>query len=295
MPVEPSTVSAVTNQPRAAEPSRKARPSPIEVTTRIVPLNPVRERNVFAEALLEMSPTRPKQSGKRVAYSVLIHTLVLVALILPPLYFTDTINLKQFTQTLLVAPPPPPPPPPAPQAVVKAVAPRHVFTSAGKLIAPTAIPQKIAMLKEDPIEPDLGGAMGGVPGGVPGGQMGGVLGGIISDASRKSALAPVPVAVQNRGPVRVGGRVRPPRLIRKISPAYPPLARQTRIEGDVLIDAVIDTEGDVVQMQVVSGHALLLSAALDAVKEWKYEPTFLNDQAISVQLIVTVTFRLEHQ
>jgi protein TonB len=77
------------------------------------------------------------------------------------------------------------------------------------------------------------------------------------------------------------------------SPVYPPLAKQTKVQGIVSIDAVIDTEGNVVEMRVVSGHPLLISAALDAVKNWKYEPTYLNDQAIAVQLIVTVTFQLD--
>lgn len=289
MAVETVKNLAVTIAPKTEQ--RKSAAAAIAVTTRVVPMVPQRESKLFSDSLLELSPTRPKNNGKRVFYSILIHGLVLLALILPPLYFTDTINLKQFTQTMLVAPPPPPPPPAA-QAIVKVSAPKRVFTSAGKLIAPTAIPQKIAMLKEAPDEPDLGGIAGAVPGGVPGGQMGGVLGGIISDASRKTAMAPVPT-VQNRAPVRVGGKIRPPRLISRVSPTYPPLARQTRLTGDVVIDAVIDTDGNVVQMQLLSGHPLLVAAALDAVRQWKYEPTYLNDQAISVQLIVTVTFRLQ--
>ncbi len=296
MAVGQSTVSTVKNPPQVpARPDQvKIGGASIEITTRVVPLAPPRESKLFSDSLLELSPTRPKSSGKRVLYSVVIHTVVLLALVLPPLYFTDTINFKQFTQTMLVAPPPPPPPPPAPQALVKAAPPKHVFTNAGKLVAPTVIPQKIAMIKEEQIEPDLGGVAGGVPGGVPGGQMGGVLGGIISDASRKTAIAPVPV-VQNRAPLRVGGKIKPPRLISRINPSYPALARQTRVQGDVVLDAVIDTEGNVVQLQVVSGHALLIQSALDAVRQWKYEPTYLNDQVIAVQLIVNVTFRLDQQ
>ena len=259
-------------------PLRMARPLP-------------RGQKVFAEALLEASSTRQRFSGRRVFYSIAIHTLVLMALILPPLYFTDTINLKQFTQTFLVAPPPPPPP--APQAIAKAVVSKRVFTNAGKLLAPTVIPQKIAILKEEPIDPEIGaGAPGGIPGGVPGGQLGGVIGGIISDASRRASVAPPPL-VQKTAPLRVGGRVRAPRLITKVAPSYPPLARQTRVQGDVTVDAVIDTGGNVDEMQIISGHPLLLSAALAAVKQWKYEPTYLNDQPIPVQLIVVVTFRLE--
>lgn len=280
LPVKPRERSKALTTLTVELPLRMAQPAP-------------REQKVFAEALLEASSTRQRFSGRRVFYSIAIHTLVLMVLILPPLFFTDTINLRQFTQTLLVAPPPPPPPPPAPQAIAKAVVSKRVFTNAGKLIAPSVIPQKVAMLKEEPIDPDIGaGAAGGVPGGVPGGQLGGVIGGIISDASRKASVAPPP-SVQRTAPLRVGGHVRPPRLITKVAPSYPPLARQTRVQGDVTVDAVIDSGGNVVEMQIISGHPLLLSAALEAVKQWKYEPTYLNDQPIPVQLIVVVTFRLE--
>jgi protein TonB len=64
------------------------------------------------------------------------------------------------------------------------------------------------------------------------------------------------------------------------------------VEGDVVIEAVIDAEGNVVEAKVISGHALLLSAALDAVRQWKYEPTYLNGEPVPVRLRVSVTFEL---
>jgi periplasmic protein TonB len=90
--------------------------------------------------------------------------------------------------------------------------------------------------------------------------------------------------------LRVGGRIKAPRQIVKATPTYPILARQAKVQGVVSIDAVIDTNGNVVEMQVISGPPLLIPAALETVRQWKYEPTYLNDQAIPVQLIVTVTF-----
>ena len=108
--------------------------------------------------------------------ALLVNTTILVAPVFAGLYFTDTINLKQLETTFLISPPPPPPPPPAPAAVVtKASSVRRVFEHAGKLIAPVAVPQHIADVKEAPIpEVDLGeGIPGGVPGGVPA-SMGGV-------------------------------------------------------------------------------------------------------------------------
>lgn len=276
----------------AVPPTSVARPVRSAVAIR---LTARRQPKWFSEALLDMTSTRQPRQSLDLLLSILLHMLVLAALLLPPLYFSETIDLKGFTQTLLVAPPPPPPPPPAQAIARTASIPRRTFVTGGRLIAPTFIPQKVTILKEGPLPPDVGmGVVGGVPGGVPGGQLGGVIGGIVSDAARTNIPLPVPAVVQPRAPVRVGGRVRPPRLLSKAAPHYPPLARQTRVQGVVTIDAVIDTEGKVVEMRVVSGHPLLISAALEALKQWKYEPTYLNDQPIAVQLIVAVTFQLEH-
>lgn len=150
------------------------------------------------------------------------------------------------------------------------------------------------MLKEEPLPDDPGamGVIGGVPGGVPGGQMGGVLGGIIGGVAGQSQLPPPPKAVASKAPIRVGGRVKAPLPISTPQPQYPALARGAKIEGDVVIDAVIDTTGNVVEMRVISGHPLLIQSAMNALKKWRYEPTYLNEDPVSVQLMVTIRFRL---
>lgn len=150
------------------------------------------------------------------------------------------------------------------------------------------------MIKEAPLEPDaLSGIAGGVPGGVPGGQMGGVIGGVLGGIAGN--VKPVAPVARSKQPVRVGGRVRRPQLVKQIAPKYPPLARDAHITGEVVIDAILDERGNVTEMKVISGPPLFYSAAMDALREWKYEPTYLNDEPISVQLIVTITFRLDHQ
>lgn len=162
---------------------------------------------------------------------------------------------------------------------------------AGKLVAPAVIPQKVAMIREDALPPDVGlGVVGGVPGGVPGGQAGGVIGGIISSSPR--TFIPAPPTAAPKAPIRVGGRIREPRAVSRPEPIYPALAKQARLQGDVVIDAVIDVNGNVVEMQVVSGHPLLIPSALDALKRWRYQPTILNEEPVPVQLLVTIRFRL---
>jgi periplasmic protein TonB len=251
---------------------------------------------LFSEALLDMSTTRPGRRTFDFIASIFIHALFLGILLMIPFYFTEGIDLTQFTRTLLVAPPPPPPPPPAAPAVVKQVVPvQRVFMHAGKLMAPSAIPQKIAMIKEQELPPDLGGegVVGGVPGGVPGGQMGGVIGGIITGAD-KTFIPAVPHPMPTlKAPLRVGGRVKPPRPISTPQPVYPQLARMGRIEGEVILDTVIDADGSVVQLRVISGPPLLIPAAVEAVTKWKYEPTYLNEQPVPVSMTVIVRFNLQ--
>jgi protein TonB len=92
--------------------------------------------------------------------------------------------------------------------------------------------------------------------------------------------------------MRAGSLLKAPRQTFNVNPEYPPLARQTRIQGTMVVDALIDERGNVVQAHVVSEHPLLLDAALKAVLQWKYEPTSLNGQPISVELQVQVHFNL---
>lgn len=238
---------------------------------------------------------RPEQEGKRRALttfsSLVVHTLVVAMALVIPLMYTEVIDIRQLSETWLVAPPPaPPPPPPAPAAAMQ---PRRIKpvlqTPTGKLVAPTVIPREITRIVElTDVESEISGVIGGVPGGVPGGQLGGVIGGVIGGIP---AVVPKPMAPPPK-PVRVGGRIREPRLIKRVDPFYPLLARQARIEGVVRIDAIIDETGHVVEMKALSGHPVLVAAALQAVQQWVYEPTYLNEQPVPILLEVTVHFRL---
>ncbi len=247
---------------------------------------------LFADSLLDLSTSRPRRRAGYFILSLIGQIFAISVLLLIPLIYTDAIDLRQLNLTRLVAPPPPPaPPPPAVQPIVKSPAPQRVFMQAGRLVAPAAIPKDIAMLKEAELPPEMGvGVVGGVPGGVPGGSVGGVIGGIISGAAK--GYIPIAPPSAPKAPIRVGGRIKAPRAISTPAPVYPPLAQQTRLQGDVVIDAVIDETGSVVEMKVISGHPLLIPAAMDALRKWKYEPTYLNEAAVPVQLLVTIRFRL---
>jgi protein TonB len=192
--------------------------------------------------------------------------------------------------TFLVAPAPPPPPPPPAAAVQRIVKPIARIIQAGKMMAPTVIPKKVAMIKEEELPPDVGavGVVGGVPGGIAGGQAGGVLGGIIGGTG--SNLPPPPKPTQQR--IRVGGNVQSAKMIRQVQPIYPQIAKTAHVSGTVLLHAIISKDGSVQELQYVSGPPLLMKAAMDAVREWRYQPTLLNGEPVEVETTISVIFSL---
>lgn len=92
--------------------------------------------------------------------------------------------------------------------------------------------------------------------------------------------------------IRRGGEVQQAMLVRQIKPLYPPLAKQARIQGVVRLGAVIGKDGNIQNLSVISGHPLLVSAAVDAVKQWVYRPTQLNGDAVEVVTQIDVVFTL---
>jgi len=247
------------------------------------------QNRVFAEALLENSTTRQRRSPMDWAVSFFIHFAILLLLLFLPLYFSQGIDMKGLETTLLVAPMPPMAPAPPSITHVVHVVPK-VFTP-GKLTAPTFIPKAVPTATGDAAPPEEAFAAGAsaVPGGVPGGQIGGVIGGMPSVAAPVAAAPPVEGP---KRPVRIGGDVKPPRLIYGPAAIYPILASQSHVHGIVVIDAIIDEHGSVVQEKVVSGHPLLIQAALNAVSERKYEPTILDGEPTPVDLRVEVNFHM---
>jgi periplasmic protein TonB len=242
---------------------------------------------MFEDSLLESGKNRRKGNKWTTLLSFCLQILLIGVLVLIPLIYTEALP-KQQLMTFLVAPPPPPPPPPPPAATppVRAVKVQTELDN-GQLRTPTAIPKKIAMIKEDEAPPpSAGGVVGGVMGGVPGGQMGGVIGGIIAS----TPVAVPKVATPQR--VRVSAGVSQGLLIHKVQPSYPPLARQARIQGGVVLQAVIGKDGSIQNLRAVSGHPMLTPAAIDAVKQWRYKPYYLNGEPVEVDTQITVNFTL---
>jgi protein TonB len=237
------------------------------------------DRGMFSAAIIEEDSG---SRGKRAAQAGLAFALqvaVVGALIVVPLFVTQAIDLHQFEKTMLVAPPAPAAPP---VIHAQAVVPKQAFLHP-LLTAPTIIPKKIVEAASDigaaaPSISDMGGVAGGT---------GDVLG-----ASLGAPPPPPPAAVRPKGPIRISTGMKEPRLVFAPPVVYSPIARTAHVEGTVLLDAVIDEQGNVTQVRVISGPALLLASALKAVSERKYEPTILDGQPVAIRLNVTVQFHL---
>ena len=259
------------------------------------PARPIRHKALFADSLLETSGGQRRWRTWATLVSFVLQCLLIFVLVLVPLWFPDVLPQPQLV-TFLVAPPPPPPPPAAPASATVKVVKIATDIANGQLRTPSRIPEKVQMIKEAEAPPPIattGGVVGGVPGGIPGGQLGGVIGGIIS---ANSSLAMVPklskpaLTVQR---VRVSQGVTKGMVVYRVQPTYPPLARQARIQGVVVLTAIIDKNGNIQNLRLVSGHPMLTPAAINAVKQWRYKPFLLNGQPVEVETTVTVTFQLQ--
>jgi protein TonB len=162
------------------------------------------------------------------------------------------------------------------------------------LTEPTAIPTTVANIIDEPgaflfaADPgpysrDAVPVIGGIPGASPT---------VAPPPKPPAPPAPKAAPPPPSAPVRVGGEVRPPVLIHRVDPVYPPLARQARIAGVVQITAILARNGTVRALSITNGHPFLAKAALDAVSQWRYEPTLLNGHPTEIELVIDVTFNL---
>jgi periplasmic protein TonB len=222
--------------------------------------------------------------------SLAVHAVIVSLLVLLPLFFFNVLQAGDLV-TFVIGPPVPPPAPPAPTPppVAGSRAARSVILNTE--IAPGEIPKGIPVPDPadlDPVDPGLFiTAMPGAPGsGTPERAWVGNL--IVSEP----VILPPPERPKPKPkPIRVG-TIELSKLILKVPPTYPPLAVKTHVMGTVVLEALIDEDGSVSTVRILSGHPLLVDAAVEAVKQWKYSPTILNGEPVPVIATVTVVFRL---
>jgi protein TonB len=168
----------------------------------------------------------------------------------------------------------------------------------GVLRQPQAIPEHVAIIDE-PEAGEWAPPQIGVPGGVPcpGCTTTGVIGSIVT-AGPAVPLPPAPPVVKPAAavvpdtPIQVVSDLQAAKLIHKVTPVYPELAKRARITGVVSIEAIIAKDGAMRSVRVLGGHPLLINAAVDAVKQWRYRPTLLQGQPVEVITRIEVNFTL---
>jgi protein TonB len=212
--------------------------------------------------------------------SIAAHALIAAIVVMVPLMATDVLPTpRTMIGAFTVQPIPPPPPPPAAAPAVRArVAGPAETNAAPRDPSPTLEPEPASTVT---VAGDPGGVRGGLPDGLIGGP--GVL----------SSVPTVPSPPAPAGPLPVGGRIKEPAKILHVAPVYPVIAQQAQVEGVVVIEAVIGTDGRVRQARVLRSKPLLDEAALTAVRQWVFTPTTLNGAPVPVIMTVTVHFRLK--
>ena len=247
---------------------------------------------MFEDSLVESAGRIKTKTKYTTVVSLLLQFMLIGVMVLIPLIYTEALP-SQTLHTLLVAPPPPPPPPPPAPAAPKVIKVVQTNIINGQLRAPVKVPTKIAMIKEDEAPPPVastGGVQGGVQGGVAGGTMGGVIGGMIGSTTPPPPPQPKVAAPVQR--IRVSSGVAAGNLINKINPIYPTMAKTARIQGSVILQATISKSGAIENVHSVSGHPMLVPAAIDAVRQWRYRPYLLNGEPVEVETQITVNFTL---
>ncbi len=217
--------------------------------------------------------------------------------ILVPLVTTEALPYGRLVELLTT--PEPPPRPPRPRQPEPAVPTKRAPSQFNQstLRQPAVIPTKVAVIEDPPDFASPASSQGeGVPGsiGPATGTGGSPFGTHISPppepqpASYKQEPKPKPIPR-----ITVGGVVQQGKLISGPSPVYPTLAKQARISGVVRLQAVIARNGNIMDLHAVSGHPLLIPAAVAAVRQWIFQPTYLNGEPVEVATDIEVKFMLQ--
>jgi protein TonB len=254
---------------------------------------------MFEQSLLENVVRGGWKKALAVVISTTFQVFLLMVLVVMPLIFPEAGPQVAKAVIRYISLPDPPHPP-------SSYRPEHRVPVGGstfrppmdppRIEMPTSIPDKIVMATDpeppgDPYPVNFAPPGGGGNGNGPGGSFP-----ILPPGPWKPPLPPPPPVIrdprpEHKDPVRIG-TLDPAKVVNHVQPHYPPLARQARIQGVVLLEAVISKTGRMERLHVISGHPLLVQAALDAVNQWRYMPTMLNGEPVEVITTIEVRFTL---
>ena len=246
---------------------------------------------MFELTLLEASVEGKQRGAWAWGLSVLLQVVLVSGLTLVPLLYPEMLP-KRLLVSLLAAPAGPPPAPAKPPGDAAPKKRVQFEFEQGELLAPVRIPETVPVITDE--VPHTPTVLVTSAGGVEGGTGSGIVSILKIPYCPPLTSPPPPPPVKPGGvrPIQVGEIVQQAKLLSQQKPHYPALARQARISGIVRLTAIISKSGTIEQLRVISGHPLLVKAALEAVKRWRYRPTILNGQPVRVETTVDVIFTL---
>lgn len=239
---------------------------------------------MFADSFCDSGWSNGSHRGWTTLISFALQALAVGCLLLLPLLYTQGLPRLTLLGPLVAPTPPPAALPPAPPHVNSAAAQSNMMGI--RLVSPAEVPHTIDMLTETSAPPPMvdPGAIGISHG--TGDYLGNVLGSI---PGSDLALPPPPPPAVRHPPV---SRMMEGNLVLRVQPDYPAIARQARVQGQVVLRAMISREGTIENLQVLSGPPMLVRAAVNAVQQWRYRPYVLNGEPIEVETEVKVNFVL---
>jgi protein TonB len=243
---------------------------------------------MFAESMLETSWGQRTRRSWTALTSFGLQALVIGLLLVLPLLKPVGLPSVRVLPTPVSWGAPPPMIPPSPHQNVTAIVPSNLADNV--LIAPREVPNHVAQIEEVVAPPQITFSTPGVPGGTGDGSRDGVWRSVGDPASHPAPL-PVPAPAPSVRAFRTSSMLEGS-LIRRVQPVYPPLARSARVQGSVVLSALISKAGTIENLRVLSGHPMLVAAAIEAVRQWRYRPYILNAEPIEVETQITVSFSL---
>jgi periplasmic protein TonB len=241
----------------------------------------LQENNLFHDSLFASGAKLRPRNPWAVVGSVSLLSLLLLALVVIPLVHTDTLPKPETLTMLYVLSP----------AAGSNVTRLPVPTSTSRNTPTNMRIRSAVHTTQEAAAPPVDTA-GGLVGGVPGGVVGGILGGVLSEVLRSTGSAPVLATTPAPRRIRLPGRIAEANLVYDVAPQYPPEAGRARLEGPVVLMAVIGQDGSVEDVRVESGLPILVQAAIDAVKQWRYKPYLIDGEPVEVDSRITINFTL---
>lgn len=243
---------------------------------------------MFTEYICESSWENQSRRGWTTLASFVLQTFAVGTVLIIPLLYNAGLPALRFFAPALVVPPSPPPPMAASHGSTTRE-PVSSLNSAGIPIAPQRIPQSIPIIHDEATQATIPIIGSGVPGGT--GTPAGTNAALNAIAGLESGISP-PLPSKPVARLPRTSRMMEGLLVHRVQPEYPPLARAARIQGAVVLQAVIAKDGTVEKLRLLSGHPMLAQAAIDAVRQWRYRPYLLNGEPVEVDTQITVNFVL---